>query len=93
MSITIRGGFTIEFSEMRGPNKIFGSFCKINEPNILFGPLISENSIVTPPLVLFILGIGKINNTILLSTHKGTYDEFFPRILKLPLFVIVLFLS
>ena len=45
-----RGGFTIEFSEMRGPNKIFGSFCKINEPNILFGPLISENSIVTPPL-------------------------------------------
>ena len=41
----------IEFSEMRGPNKIFGSFCKINEPNILFGPLISENSIVTPPLV------------------------------------------
>ena len=47
-----RGGFTIEFSEMRGPNKIFGSFCKINEPNILFGPLISENSIVTPPLVL-----------------------------------------
>ena len=41
----------IEFSELRGPNKIFGSFCKINEPNILFGPLISENSIVTPPLV------------------------------------------
>ena len=30
---------------------MFGSFCKINEPNILFGPLISENSIVTPPLV------------------------------------------
>ena len=45
-----RGGFTIEFSEMRGPNKIFGSFCEINEPNILFGPLISENSIVKPPL-------------------------------------------
>ena len=42
----------IEFSELRGPNKIFGSFCKINEPNILFGPLISENSIVTPPLVV-----------------------------------------
>ena len=41
----------IEFSEMRGPNKIFGSFCEINEPNILFGPLISENSIVKPPLV------------------------------------------
>ena len=42
----------IEFSEMRGPNKIFGSFYKINEPNILFGPLISVNSIVKPPLVL-----------------------------------------
>ena len=42
----------IEFSEMRGPNKIFGSFCEINEPNILFGPLISENSIVKPPLVV-----------------------------------------
>ena len=42
----------IEFSELRGPNKIFGSFCKINEPNILFGRLISENSIVTPPLAL-----------------------------------------
>ena len=41
----------IEFSEMRGPNKIFGSFCEINEPNILFGPLISENSIVKPPLI------------------------------------------
>ena len=41
----------IEFSELRGPNKIFGSFCKINEPNILFGPLISENSIIKPPLV------------------------------------------
>ena len=40
----------IEFSELRGPNKIFGSFCKINEPNILFGPLILENSIITPPL-------------------------------------------
>ena len=26
-----RGGVTKEFSEMRGPNKIFGSFCKINE--------------------------------------------------------------
>ena len=25
-----RGGVTIEFSEMRGPNKIFGLFCKIN---------------------------------------------------------------
>ena len=47
-----RGGVMIEFSEMRGPNKIFGSFCKINEANILFGPLISENSIVTPPLIL-----------------------------------------
>ena len=45
-----RGGVTIEFSEMRGPNKIFGLFCKINGQNILFGPLISENSIVTPPL-------------------------------------------
>ena len=45
-----RGGFTIEFSEMRGPNKIFGSFISQNEPNILFGPLISENSIITPPL-------------------------------------------
>ena len=45
-----RGGVMIEFSEMRGPNKIFGSFCEINEPNILFGPPISENSIVKPPL-------------------------------------------
>ena len=45
-----RGGVTIEFSEMRGPNKIFGSFILQNEPNILFGPLISENSIVKPPL-------------------------------------------
>ena len=45
----------IEFSELRGSNKIFGSFCKINEPNILFGPLISENSIVTPPLVVSIV--------------------------------------
>ena len=45
-----RGGVMIEFSEMRGPNKIFGSFCEINEPNILFGPLISENSITKPPL-------------------------------------------
>ena len=44
----------IEFSEMRGPNKIFGPFCKINGQNILFGPLISENSIVTPPLVLYL---------------------------------------
>ena len=35
---------------MRGPNKIFGLFGKINGQNILFGPLISENSIVTPPL-------------------------------------------
>ena len=35
---------------MRDPNKIFGPFCKINGQNILFGPLISENSIVTPPL-------------------------------------------
>ena len=42
----------IEFSEMRGPNKILGPFCKINGQNILFGPLISENSIVTPPLPL-----------------------------------------
>ena len=47
----------IEFSEMRGPNKIFGSFCEINEPNILFGPLISENSIVKPPLILCYLPI------------------------------------
>ena len=45
-----RGGFTIEFSEMRGPNKIFGSFILQNEPNVLFGPLNSENSIITPPL-------------------------------------------
>ena len=34
----------IEFSE------IFGPFCEINGQNILFGPLISENSIVKPPL-------------------------------------------
>ena len=47
---------TIEFSEIRGPNKRFGSFVLQNEPNILFGPLISENSIVKPPLVLRILG-------------------------------------
>ena len=49
-----RGGITIEFSEMRGPNKIFGPFCKkkINGPNILLGPLISEHSIVMPPLIL-----------------------------------------
>ena len=40
----------MEFSEMRGPNKIFGSFILQNEPNILFGPLNSENSIITPPL-------------------------------------------
>ena len=51
-SSTTRGGVTIDFSEMRGPIKIFGPFCKINGQNILFGPLISENSIVTPPLVL-----------------------------------------
>ena len=50
-TLQTRGGFTIEFSEMRGPNKIFGSFISQNEPNILFGPLISENSIITPPLV------------------------------------------
>ena len=43
----------IEVSEMSGPNKMFGSFCEINEPNILFGPLISENSIVKPPLVTY----------------------------------------
>ena len=52
MSLLSRGGVTIEFSEMRGPNKIFGSFCNINEPDILFGPLISENSIVKPPLIM-----------------------------------------
>ena len=28
----------IEFSEMRGPTKIFGPFCEINGQNILFGP-------------------------------------------------------
>ena len=49
MSI-LRGGVTIEFSEVRGPNKIFGLFILQNEPNILFGPLISENSNITPPL-------------------------------------------
>ena len=49
--VQFRGGVMIEFSEMRGPNKIFGSFCEINEPNILFGPLISENSTLKPPLV------------------------------------------
>ena len=49
MSI-LRGGVTIEFSEMRGPNKIFGLFILQNEPNILFGPLISDNSIIKPPL-------------------------------------------
>ena len=32
----------IEFSEMRGPNKIFRSFILQNESNILFGPLILE---------------------------------------------------
>ena len=50
-----RGGITIEFSEMRGPNKIFGPFIFLqNGPNILLGPLISENSMVTPPLVLYL---------------------------------------
>ena len=48
----IRGGFTIEFSEMRGPNKIFCPFIVQNGPNILFGRLISDNSIVKPPLVI-----------------------------------------
>ena len=52
MSLLSRGGVTIEFSEMRGPNNIFGPFCKINGPNILLGPLISEHSIVMPPLIL-----------------------------------------
>ena len=47
-----RGGVTIEFSDMRGPNKKFGSFILQNEPNILFGPLNSENSIITPPLIV-----------------------------------------
>ena len=54
MSHISRVGVTIEFSEMRGPNKIFGSFISQNEPNILFGPLISENSIITPPLGNFL---------------------------------------
>ena len=36
---------------MRGPNKIFCPFILQNGPNFFFGPLISENSIVTPPLV------------------------------------------
>ena len=53
-NIITRGGFTIEFSEMRGPNKIFGSYISKNEPNILFGPLISENSIITPPLPRYV---------------------------------------
>ena len=48
----LRGGVTIEFSEMRGPNKTFCPFIlQYFGPNILFGSLISENSIVTPPLV------------------------------------------
>ena len=51
MNYHTRGGVTIEFSEMRGPNKIFCPFILQKGPNILFGPLISENSIVTPPLV------------------------------------------
>ena len=49
-SPSIRGGVTIEFSEMSGPNKIFCPLILQNRPNILLGPLISENSIVTPPL-------------------------------------------
>ena len=44
----------IEFSEMRGPTKIFGLFCEINGQNILFGPLISENSIVKPTLETYL---------------------------------------
>ena len=48
---TTRGGIMIEFSELRGQNKILCPFILQNGPNILFGPLISENSIVTPPLV------------------------------------------
>ena len=52
-----RGGVTIEFSEMRGPNKIFGSVILQNEPNILFGPLNSENSIITPPLNKIVMPI------------------------------------
>ena len=47
----LRGAVTIEFTEMRGPNQKFGSFCKINKPNILFRPLFSENCIVTTLLV------------------------------------------
>ena len=61
MSI-LRGGVTIEFSEMRGPNKIFGSFILQNEPNILFGPLISENSIVKPPLVKTYLIVNNVKS-------------------------------
>ena len=52
----------IEFSEMRGPNKIFGSFISQNEPNILFGPLISENSIVKPPLVKTYLIVNNVKS-------------------------------
>ena len=52
----------IEFSEMRGPNKIFGSFILQNEPNILFGPLISENSIVKPPLVKTYLIVNNVKS-------------------------------
>ena len=59
----------IEFSEMRGPNKMFGSFCEINEPNILFGPLISENSIVKPPLG------NTLNSSIIFENLKNNFKE------------------
>ena len=39
---------------MRGPNKIFCPFIFQNGPNILFGPLISENSNIMPPLYYYI---------------------------------------
>ena len=45
------GGVPIEFSEMRGPHKIFCQFILQNGPNILWGPLKSENSIIKSPLV------------------------------------------
>ena len=40
MMFSTRGGVMIEFSEMRGPNKIFGSFYEPN--NIIKPPLVFD---------------------------------------------------
>ena len=76
----------IEFSEIRGPNKIFGSFISQNEPNILFGPLISENSIIAPPLVNKNLGI--LNITFWMQTCLGWVTKFSLKIANSPTYNI-----